>query len=125
MGAPYGYYIFVRMSSVDRPPSSNRQPSYGKVDVRSSDTPHLDFLDGQIEELSGAIEEQMRPFAWQVELLSTIPEVQQSTAEILIAVNPLTSSRIETSTAKLKSSDEVCKLAPKTALSIYLSRGSG
>ena len=46
---------------------------------------HLDFLDGQIEELSGAIEEQMRPFAKQAELLSTIPGVQQRTAEILIA----------------------------------------
>ena len=46
---------------------------------------HLDFLDGQIQEISGAIEEQMRPFAKQAELLSTIPGVQQRTAEILIA----------------------------------------
>ena len=46
---------------------------------------HLDFLDGQIQELSGAIEEQMRPFARHAELLCTIPGVQKRTAEILIA----------------------------------------
>jgi transposase len=46
---------------------------------------HLDFLDGQIEQLSGAIEVQMRPFVKQAELLCTIPGVQQRTAEILIA----------------------------------------
>jgi transposase len=46
---------------------------------------HLDFLDSQIQEISSAIEEQMRPFAKQAELLCTIPGVQQRTAEILIA----------------------------------------
>jgi transposase len=45
---------------------------------------HLDFLDGQIQEISGAIEEQMRPFTKQAELLCTIPGVQQRTAEIVI-----------------------------------------
>src|SRR3954463_63041 len=46
---------------------------------------HLDFLDEQIEQLSKAIEEQMRPFACQAELLCTIPGVAQRTAEIIIA----------------------------------------
>jgi transposase len=46
---------------------------------------HLDFLDEQIEQLSKAIEEQMRPFARQAELLCTIPGVAQRTAEIIIA----------------------------------------
>ena len=46
---------------------------------------HLDFLDGQIEEISGAIEEQMLPFTKQAELLCTIPGVQKRTAEILVA----------------------------------------
>jgi len=46
---------------------------------------HLDFLDEQIEQLSKAIEEQMRPFARQAELLGTIPGVAQRTAEIIIA----------------------------------------
>jgi transposase len=46
---------------------------------------HLDFLDEQIELLSGAIEEQIRPFWPAVELLSSIPGVRQRTAELLIA----------------------------------------
>ena len=46
---------------------------------------HLDFLDGQIGQISSAIEEQMRPFVKQAELLCTIPGVQKRTAEILIA----------------------------------------
>jgi transposase len=46
---------------------------------------HLDFLNAQIDEISAAIEEQMRPFARQAELLMTIPGVQQRTAELLIA----------------------------------------
>ena len=46
---------------------------------------HLDFLDEQIEQLSDAIEEQLRPFATAVELLCTIPGVAQRTAEVLIA----------------------------------------
>jgi transposase len=46
---------------------------------------HIDFLDTQIQEISVAIEEQMRPFVRHAELLCTIPGVAQRTAEILIA----------------------------------------
>jgi transposase len=46
---------------------------------------HLDFLDEQIELLSEAIEEQLRPFAAAVELLCTIPGVQRRTAEAVLA----------------------------------------
>ena len=46
---------------------------------------HIDFLDEQIDRLSSAIEEQIRPFASAVELLCTIPGVQRRTAEVIIA----------------------------------------
>jgi transposase len=46
---------------------------------------HLDFLDEQIERLSEMIEEQLRPFAAAVQLLRTIPGVEQRTAETIIA----------------------------------------
>jgi transposase len=46
---------------------------------------HLDFLDEQIERLSDAIEEQIRPFAPAVELLCTIPGVKRRAAETIIA----------------------------------------
>ncbi len=46
---------------------------------------HLDFLDEQIELLSGAIEEQLAPFAAAVDLLRTIPGVELRTAENVIA----------------------------------------
>ena len=46
---------------------------------------HIDFLDEQVTMLSGAIEEQIAPFAKAVELLSTIPGVQRQTAEVIIA----------------------------------------
>ena len=46
---------------------------------------HLDFLDEQIDRLSEAIEEQIRPFAKAVELLCSIPGVQQRTAEVIVA----------------------------------------
>ena len=46
---------------------------------------HLDFLDEQIERLSEAIEEQLRPFAPAVELLRTIPGVETRTAQVIIA----------------------------------------
>jgi transposase len=46
---------------------------------------HLDFLDEQIGLLSDAIEDQIRPFWPAVELLCTIPGVQQRTAELVIA----------------------------------------
>jgi transposase len=46
---------------------------------------HLDFLDEQIQLLSDEIEEQLAPFAAAVELLCTIPGVQQRTAEVIVA----------------------------------------
>src|SRR4051812_34977213 len=46
---------------------------------------HRDFLDEQIGLLSDAIEEQIRPFWPAVELLRTIPGVQQCNAEVIIA----------------------------------------
>jgi transposase len=46
---------------------------------------HLDFLDEQIDRLSDAIEEQIRPFEPAVELLCTIPGVQRRTAEVIVA----------------------------------------
>jgi transposase len=46
---------------------------------------HLDFLDEQIDWLSEEIGEQLAPFAAAVELLCTIPGVQQRTAEVIVA----------------------------------------
>jgi len=46
---------------------------------------HIDFLDGQIASLTGAIGEQIAPFEQAVELLCTIPGVQRRTAEVIIA----------------------------------------
>src|SRR5207249_10110826 len=46
---------------------------------------HLDFLDEQIALLSEGIEEQLAPFAKAVELLCTIPGVQQRTAQAIVA----------------------------------------
>jgi transposase len=46
---------------------------------------HIDFLDEQIERISDAIGEQLAPFASAVELLCTVPGVQQRTAENIIA----------------------------------------
>jgi transposase len=46
---------------------------------------HLDFLDEAIDRLSAEIEERIRPFAAQRDLLMTIPGVKQRTAEVLIA----------------------------------------
>src|SRR5215216_3953065 len=46
---------------------------------------HIDFLDEAIDRLSGAIEEQIGPFARQRDLLMTIPGVKQRSAEVLIA----------------------------------------
>jgi transposase len=45
----------------------------------------IDQLSAAIEELSARIEEQMRPFARQLEHLGTIPGVGQSVAEVIIA----------------------------------------
>ena len=46
---------------------------------------HLDFLDEQIERLSEAIEEQLRPFEPAVGLLCTIPGVETRTAQSILA----------------------------------------
>jgi transposase len=46
---------------------------------------HLDFLDEQIDQLSEAIAEQLRPFAAAVELLRSIPGVERRSAEVIIA----------------------------------------
>ena len=46
---------------------------------------HLDFLDEQIEQLSDAIAEQLRPFAPAVELLRSIRGVERRSAEVIIA----------------------------------------
>ena len=53
--------------------------------VVSSILAHIDFLDEQIERLSAAVEQAIAPFAAAVELLCTIPGVQQRTAEVIIA----------------------------------------
>ena len=54
---------------------------------------HLDFLDEQIDLLSDAIEEQLRPFAAAVSLLCTIPGVQERSAQAIIAEIGLDMSR--------------------------------
>ena len=46
---------------------------------------HIDFLDEAIDRLSAEIDEQIRPFVAQRDLLMTIPGVKQRAAEVLIA----------------------------------------
>jgi transposase len=46
---------------------------------------HIDFLDEAIDRLSAEIEEQIRPFAQQRDLLMSIPGVKQRAAEVIIA----------------------------------------
>jgi transposase len=46
---------------------------------------HIDFLDEQIDRLSAAIEEQIRPFAPAVELLCTVVGIQRRGAECILA----------------------------------------
>jgi transposase len=46
---------------------------------------HIDFLDEQIDRLSDAIEQQIRPFAAAVELLCTITGIQRRGAECSLA----------------------------------------
>lgn len=46
---------------------------------------HIDFLDEAIDRISADIEERMRPFAAQRDLLMSIPGVKQRCAEVLIA----------------------------------------
>jgi transposase len=53
--------------------------------IVSSILAHLDFLDEAIDRLSDAIEEQLGPFGRAVELLCTIPGVQQRTAQVIVA----------------------------------------
>src|SRR5437762_940899 len=57
---------------------------------------HLDFLDEQIQLLSDEIEAQLAPFAAAVELLCTIPGVQQRTAEVIVAEIGVDMSRFPT-----------------------------
>ena len=45
---------------------------------------HIDFLDEQIEQLTGMIEEQIRPFEPAVELLCTITGIQRRGAEAIV-----------------------------------------
>jgi transposase len=46
---------------------------------------HVDYLDETIAELSAEIEERLRPFEHEVELLCTIPGVARRTAEVIVA----------------------------------------
>jgi transposase len=46
---------------------------------------HLDFLDEQIERLSDAVEEQLRPFAPAVELLRSLDGIETRTAQNILA----------------------------------------
>jgi len=46
---------------------------------------HLDFLDEQVQRLTQAVEEQLRPFEGAVRLLCTIPGVEQRTAQNILA----------------------------------------
>jgi transposase len=46
---------------------------------------HLDFLDEQVERLSEAIEEQLRPFAPAVELFRTVDGIETRTAQNILA----------------------------------------
>src|SRR5215210_3663961 len=45
---------------------------------------HIDFLDEQIDQLTGMIEEQIRPFDPAVELLCTIPGIQHRAAQCIV-----------------------------------------
>ena len=46
---------------------------------------HIDFLDEQIDRLTGMIEEQLRPFAAAVELLCTVVGIQRRGAQCILA----------------------------------------
>jgi transposase len=56
----------------------------------------IDQLSAAILELSSRIEEEMRPFARQLELLATIPGVGQATAEVIIAETGADMTRFRT-----------------------------
>jgi transposase len=57
---------------------------------------HIDFLDEQIDQLSEAIEEQIRPFAPAVELLFTTTGIQRRGAECIIGEIGVDMSRFAT-----------------------------
>ena len=67
----------------------------------------IDQLTAAIGELSARIEEQMRPFARQLEHLATIPGVGQSVAEVIVAETGADMSRFRTA-AHLASWAGVC-----------------
>lgn len=46
---------------------------------------HIDYLEETVEDLTQQIEERLRPFAEQVEILKTIPGVGSKTAQVLVA----------------------------------------
>ncbi len=68
---------------------------------------HIEFLDETIEQLDAEIEERMRPFKAEVELLDEIPGVGRRTAEVLVAEIGTDMSRFPTS-AHLASWAGVC-----------------
>ncbi|HUO38405.1 MAG TPA: IS110 family transposase [Mycobacterium sp.] len=67
----------------------------------------IDQLSAAIEELSARIEQQMRPFARQLQQLATIPGVGQSVAEVIVAETGADMSRFRTA-AHLASWAGVC-----------------
>lgn len=56
----------------------------------------IDELSATIEELSARIEQEMRPFARQIDLLVTIPGVKKATAEVIIAETGADMTRFRT-----------------------------
>jgi transposase len=67
----------------------------------------IDELSATIEELSARIDQEMRPFAPQIERLVTIPGVQKTTAEVIIAETGADMTRFRTP-ANLASWAGVC-----------------
>ena len=67
----------------------------------------IDQLSAAIEELSARIEQQIRPFARQLQQLATIPGVGQSVAEVIVAETGADMSRFRTA-AHLASWAGVC-----------------
>jgi transposase len=74
----------------------------------------IDHLKTTIAELSRRIEEEMRPFARQLELLQTIPGVGQAVAEVLIAETGADMARFATA-GHLASWAGVCPGHPESA----------
>ena len=67
----------------------------------------LDYMDGLIDRLSEEVEQAIAPFAQQVQLLDTIPGVNQRTAEALVAEIGVDMSRFGSS-ARLASWAGLC-----------------